>query len=241
MLSETWKPYGMVVPVKNKLLRTINSDGDTTIPMLGVIKNSKKWADATMFTDLSSSISIGTDSAIVITYRATSTSASTVPLFIIKDGDGVLFSSAISSLSGEWVTDTLRVSQFTPGWEQPDSFDFGTLSTMMISMGLQEGTAISNFELKSLTVKKLKSTPLTQQTMIGTKQMVSLIHNRVTLSVPLTSEHSVSMFNLSGRKVWSSSISPNTQSITIPQTARGVYIVQISGNELTKAIKIQAE
>lgn len=67
--------------------------------------------------------------------------------------------------------------------------------------------------------------------------LMTMGKNKITFSNPLSKQHSVSLFDMKGRRVWSHILPEGAKSLNVPLCSQGVYVMKIDGTEITFAQK----
>jgi endoglucanase len=134
----------------------------------------------------------------------------------VSDSSYEFFGSAASTVK-ECGFDTLFAKYF---------WDSGTIKS--ISMTGHE--AVYRYMKEYLQGEKTTSN--TKDHSLNRTSRASLMEGHLSLSQPLKSGHEISLFDMRGRKLWSSRVSKGENLITLPRGSEGIYIIQMEGAEV---------
>jgi len=242
VLSDCWSliksndPY--MVPVDQDQLYTQTPEGDTVIHFIGTVKHIPDWNHIAIDFEQDDLVDLNR-TAVVVEYKSDVEGAGVTMSATFVDTGDVLHSYTLRMSPGEWLCDTITPDKLSPGWHQAQEIDYHNIKKISIEIGGMNSSEVYNFYLKNVALDG-STTGLNNQIRSSLNSCkVSLKNNHLQFHAKVTRPHDVNVFTLNGQMVWGSTLIPgnDVHSFALP-LARGIYVAQISGNEIKATWKM---
>lgn len=235
VLSETWIPWGKSPQKTSQDVKRVNSEGDTTVHIIGTIPQAAQWSSVDLISSVSSK-GVGEDDVLKLVFRGSNSNTLIGGLLLLKDKHGVVFQAPMPSLTDEWRTAEFTRGDFSKAWQQPDSFNFDDLEQLIISYGANNLAGVIDLEVKEVVIEE-RGTAVADVTTKAAGVTAFVHSGAVEFTAPFTSNHFAYITDMRGRRIWSRSISKGTSLVKLPAVSRGVYILAVEGAEFNRAMK----
>ncbi len=226
------------LPLSEGDLRTVTAESDTVVSLIGTIINQPTWNWTLLGTDHVDMVNM-TENQLVIEYKSSIEMNAHNLSMSFTDINGDFHAAILKIDPNNWIIDTITTADLVPGYGQPQTIDYTQIDSIFFNMGGSHDE-LYTFQLKEYRIEPLSSSPISHSLMRNTANVIVALQGNGTLNLHhnFSSVHELRITDLRGREVLKTSLGTEStvSTISLP-IARGVYIAQIIGAELTTSWK----